>query len=175
MIWDERPTEMKIEVRNCECGRGIFCTSPIIPEETVEICPFVKTTNKEIVPPLNDYIFSLPDPDQFKHASMVAERALAGIPIGSKQAEEIEEREKEEFKKREIPVMLMLGFGAVYNHSDHPNLQWSFLTSNPLTDNVKEQYIVFRAYRHIMPNQELTISYGEAYWRERSHLKKIDL
>lgn len=151
--WSHRPTKVKIEVRNCDLGRGVFCTKPIAPEELVEFCPYVKTTHEKIPSPLNDYIFSLTDPDMFKRST----------------------DDSEEYKERVKPVMLMLGFGAMYNHSDRPNLSWEFFCKNPLTDDVKEQYIIFRAQRHIMPNDELTISYGDPYWAERPHLSKEDL
>ena len=150
------PAEVKIEIRNCNLGRGVFCTKPIVPEELVEFCPYIKTDTKKLVPPLNDYIFSLPDPDMFARAYQ-------------------DEDSLKKYKKRAKPVMLMMGFGAMYNHSDHPNLYWDFFSKNPLTDDVQEQYIIFRAHRHIMPNQECTISYGAPYWDERPHIAKVDL
>ena len=155
--WSNRPTEVKIEIRTCDLGRGVFCTKPLAPEELVEFCPYIIVNNEDLSKPVNDYIFSMPDPDMWIRT------------------DRHRDEDEEEAKKRKTPVMLMLGFGSMYNHSDTPNLFWEYFSNNPLTPDVKEQYIIFRANKHIMPNEELTINYGQQYWTARPHLTKIDI
>ena len=54
-------------------------------------------------------------------------------------------------------VLLMLGHGSLFNHSDTPNLSYC-PTQN-------ERQIVFRATRPIVRHSELCISYGSGWFR----------
>jgi SET domain-containing protein len=55
-------------------------------------------------------------------------------------------------------VLLLLGFGMLYNHSAEPNV-----------DYVQEAVdaIAFVAIRAVAPGDELTIDYGEEWWDTR--------
>jgi uncharacterized protein len=55
-------------------------------------------------------------------------------------------------------VVLVLGYGMLYNHSAEPNVE--YVQDEPST-------IVFRALRKIQPGDELTIDYGEEWWDTR--------
>jgi hypothetical protein len=59
----------------------------------------------------------------------------------------------------ESAVILLLGFGMLYNHSAEPNLEY-----------VQEEpdVITFLATRPIEPGDELTIDYGEEWWETRN-------
>ena len=56
-------------------------------------------------------------------------------------------------------VLLLLGFGMLYNHSAEPNVE--YVQYEPET-------ITFLATRPIEPGDELTISYGEQWWDTRA-------
>lgn len=56
-------------------------------------------------------------------------------------------------------ITVMLGYGSLYNHSDSPALHWAFC--------LPERAVVFTALRDIEEGEELTISYGEFYWKSR--------
>jgi uncharacterized protein len=56
-------------------------------------------------------------------------------------------------------VVLVLGYGMLYNHSEHPNLEY---------DQDDEGVVTFYATRAIAPGDELTITYGSDWWRTRS-------
>ena len=59
----------------------------------------------------------------------------------------------------EDEVLLLLGFGMLYNHSAEPNLEY-----------VQEEphVITFVAIRPVEPGDELTIDYGEEWWETRN-------
>ncbi len=63
------------------------------------------------------------------------------------------------FEQEEELYALPLGYGALYNHSDEPNADWSI-------DYEKEQLRII-AKKDILPGEEITISYGENYWASR--------
>jgi uncharacterized protein len=56
-------------------------------------------------------------------------------------------------------VLLLLGFGMLYNHSAEPNVEY-VQSEDPRT-------ITFVATRGIEPGEELTISYGDQWWDTR--------
>jgi hypothetical protein len=58
----------------------------------------------------------------------------------------------------EDEVLLLLGFGMLYNHSAEPNLE--YVEEEPGT-------ITFLATRAVVPGDELTIDYGGEWWETR--------
>jgi SET domain-containing protein len=55
-------------------------------------------------------------------------------------------------------VVLILGFGMLYNHSSKPNLRhWQYDADT----------IAFETTRAVKRDEELTISYGKRWWRDR--------
>jgi hypothetical protein len=55
-------------------------------------------------------------------------------------------------------VVLMFGWGMLYNHSEEPNAEYR-------QHDVDE--IAFVALRDIEPDEEITISYGDDWWETR--------
>jgi SET domain-containing protein len=55
-------------------------------------------------------------------------------------------------------VLLVLGYGMLYNHSDVPNVE--YVQDDPST-------IEFLALRTVSPGDELTIDYGRDWWETR--------
>lgn len=58
----------------------------------------------------------------------------------------------------EDAVLLLLGFGMLYNHSADPNLE--YIEGEPGT-------IEFVTTRRVEADEELTIDYGAHWWEER--------
>jgi SET domain-containing protein len=51
----------------------------------------------------------------------------------------------------------------MYNHSDEANAYWTTIDNNK---------IKIVAKRKILPNEEIFISYGDNYFKDREHLNK---
>lgn len=54
-------------------------------------------------------------------------------------------------------VILMFGYGMLYNHAQEPNAEYREHADG----------IAFVALREIEPGEEITISYGEEWWETR--------
>jgi hypothetical protein len=59
----------------------------------------------------------------------------------------------------ENEVLLLLGYGMLYNHSYEANLE--YVQEGPRT-------IAFVTLRDVSPGEELTIDYGEEWWSTRN-------
>ena len=59
---------------------------------------------------------------------------------------------------RNRDVLLVLGYGMLYNHSENPNVE--YVQEDPGT-------IEFLALRAVKPGDELMIDYGEEWWETR--------
>ena len=55
-------------------------------------------------------------------------------------------------------VLIVLGYGMLYNHSPEPNVEYT--QDEPST-------LAFWALRTVMPGEELTIDYGGHWWETR--------
>jgi hypothetical protein len=54
------------------------------------------------------------------------------------------------------------GCGSMFNHSDNPNVNWSFNSNND---------ILFIANQNIRKGQQMLINYGKVYWTTRDDRK----
>jgi uncharacterized protein len=61
-------------------------------------------------------------------------------------------------ERRRGAVILLLGYGMLYNHATDPNLEY---------DQDDAGVVTFSAIRSIAPGEELTISYGDGWWAAR--------
>ena len=61
--------------------------------------------------------------------------------------------------ENEDDVILLLGFGMLYNHSSEPNVE--YVQEEP-------RVIKFVAIRPVEPGDELMIDYGEEWWETRN-------
>ena len=59
-------------------------------------------------------------------------------------------------------MMIALGFGSIYNHSDTPNAKYH--------GNLKEHVIEFIALKDIKKNQEVTVDYAQGNKKDRESL-----
>jgi uncharacterized protein len=55
-------------------------------------------------------------------------------------------------------VLLVLGYGMLYNHSPDPNVE--YVQDDP-------SILSFHALRTVLPGEELTIDYGDKWWETR--------
>jgi hypothetical protein len=60
-------------------------------------------------------------------------------------------------------VLVVLGYGMLYNHSENPNLEYT--QERPST-------IEFLALQTVRPGEELTIDYGDEWWETRGLVPK---
>lgn len=56
-------------------------------------------------------------------------------------------------------IAVMLGYGSIYNHSESPSLSLDLC--------LPERAAIFTALRDVEAGEELTISYGDFYWKSR--------
>ena len=61
---------------------------------------------------------------------------------------------------------LPFGFGSIYNHSDTPNVYWEILSG-------EHNIMKYSSINDIKTGDELTISYGDNYWKNRNNKKKL--
>lgn len=59
---------------------------------------------------------------------------------------------------KEGDVLIVLGYGMLYNHSADPNVE--YVQDEPST-------VTFLALRTVKPGDELTIDYGDDWWESR--------
>ena len=59
--------------------------------------------------------------------------------------------------------LVVFGYGAIYNHSDTPNLEYL---------NIGEDKVKYTCIKDIKEGEEMFVSYGEKYWNEREHVVK---
>ena len=60
--------------------------------------------------------------------------------------------------------VLVLGCGSLFNHSDHPNVDWVFENGFISIDEPASQLIHFYTNCFVEKDSELTINYGSEYW-----------
>ncbi len=56
-------------------------------------------------------------------------------------------------------TMFILGYGAIYNHSDQSNAEYYF--------NDVKNVVVFTAKRNLKKGEEIFVDYGRDYWSSR--------
>lgn len=69
------------------------------------------------------------------------------------------------FGKNDMNSVVGFGYASLYNHSDSPNASWR----------VTDDYIEIKTIKPINKDDEILISYGNAYWNTRKDIiKKIN-
>lgn len=63
-------------------------------------------------------------------------------------------------------VYHVLGYGAIYNHSNEPNISWGVIDR-------QRNVIEFRATKDIKTDEELRWNYGKGYWKNRKKKKLL--
>ncbi|MDP3941633.1 MAG: SET domain-containing protein-lysine N-methyltransferase [bacterium] len=64
--------------------------------------------------------------------------------------------------KRKERLMIALGFGSIYNHTDNPNAKYH--------ERYKEKIIDFIAVKEIKKNEEITVNYSQGNQKDKSPL-----
>ncbi|GHE64271.1 SET domain-containing protein-lysine N-methyltransferase [Streptomyces capitiformicae] len=126
-----------LEIRDTAHGRGVFATCAFRVGDVVERCPVV------LVPPA-ELVF-------VPHVRALAYSWFHWVqPHWEKGGGAI-----------------CLGYGALYNSCDEPNLSWDSAAD-------EERVIVFTALRDIEPGEELTYKYAWPDWVARTGFGPID-
>lgn len=70
--------------------------------------------------------------------------------------------------KKKERLIIALGFGSIYNHTDTPNAKYS--------EKYKEKTIDFIAIKEIKKNEEITVNYSQGRQKDKSALwlKTVD-
>ena len=64
--------------------------------------------------------------------------------------------------KDDNKCLIGFGYGSIYNHKDLPNATWNV---------INEKQIKITALQDILPDEEITVSYGDNYWKTRNYSK----
>jgi SET domain-containing protein len=56
-----------------------------------------------------------------------------------------------------------LGWVGLYNHSDNPSAEFVY---------VSDELVGIRSLKEISPDQEITVNYGDHWWRQKGYLQK---
>ena len=91
---------------------------------------------------------------QIAAGEMVEECPYILIPHDDNRQNDYTFKYNDEFK------MMVLGFGSLYNHSDSPNLTYTYDETN--------RVMCYCAARPIAPGEECFINYGETWFKTRS-------
>lgn len=159
----------KIAVRKSRVkGRGVFATQDLDEGEVVEECHFIISgcskdmQDKELL----RYVFSI------FHDKNLSPEENQGLDFRSKLAMFLDDEELQNSFLEEIRELgyedisqifssaTVLGFGMIYNHSKHNNIDYSI--------DYKDFVFRYTTNQKIKKNQELFINYGD---EERKDLK----
>jgi uncharacterized protein len=66
---------------------------------------------------------------------------------------------------KEKTVLVVFGYGSLYNHDDDNNIKYTH-------DDEKNSFL-FEATRDIRAGEELCVSYGQKWWKDRPTMTKI--
>lgn len=113
-------------VSPCDFGHGIFTTTSLPADTTLEECPYLRIKADECAGVLDDYVFNL---------------------------ESAEENGESDY------YSLVLGWGSLFNHSNHHNTEYWHDTDRDL--------IVFHTIKPVPAGKQLFINYGCDWWDTR--------
>lgn len=65
----------------------------------------------------------------------------------------------------ENKVLLVLGYGSLYNHDDNNNITYSYDEAS--------KFFLMTANRDIRAGEELCVTYGEKWWTDRPTMNKM--
>lgn len=170
-------------------GLGVFSIHGFKKDEVIEICPTIEISGTYNWGNLSDFLF---DNDKNIFDKNLTEEDIHFIDnendnetgqiisniIFKKKKKKInnnKDKEKEKLKiskdEQQHSKLLPLGYGALYNHSDTPNAFSKIIEENH-TDKEKEmpkrKILIFFANRSIRRYEEVFISYGKNWWRNRN-------
>jgi hypothetical protein len=128
----------KIEVRLSPVhGYGVFAKEDIAEGELIEQCRLLKLGFRA----------------KYNNDPVLKDYVWAG------------EQSSSESKEHGACQYIALGFGSVYNHSDHPNTIQKF--------NFRTEVMKVKAGRIILKDEEIFVSYGKKYFMIRNFWKNI--
>lgn len=130
------PQKVKIQ-KSPVHNQGVFANVDILEDEIIEVAPLLQLgwrTQYHNDPVIKKYIWS--------NVSCNCNDCKMNSPI----------------------AYIPLGYAALYNHSDTPNVS--------MTVNWTEQTVTFKANKTILANEELFINYGKDYWKSRENDKR---
>lgn len=120
-------------------GHGVFATEPIPADTTLEECHHLRIRTEDCGGIIDDYVYSLAPENENSGTESEIESEYYSLP---------------------------LGWGSIFNHSDHHNTEYWHDTDRDL--------IVFHTIKDISAGEQLFINYGEAWWETRELMPDND-
>jgi len=127
------PSNIEVRFVSGQIGLGVFAAQPISKDSIIERCPFIELNWR---------------------SKYYGDRQIHRYFYTTGKCE------CNECKTHGAKMLMVLGYGMIYNHQDNPNGLWRF-------DHGKKYADVIAA-KDIEAGQQIFVSYGEGYFKNRA-------